>query len=268
MPLAESRLDPIRPMLKMVRAFTACKYRTRHHPGLKRNSKKHKREQTVKGTFTVSMICKGDKILDLMGHVCGGGRWEWPLVGRGHGTLHVFGMGRGVVFGGLFFTWMLCEGTIMWVLRASAFFGQCRALCSREPLFSLQSHQYIGEHAQHHSLSLLCSTDTQSILANTNGNNEPQVSKTPPFNNRFCRLMTDQISRALRVIAKHVRSALGPTTLGSDPLTKGEEWDNILYACWRNTQVSDAKVVYTINKKIGPYTGIWIVRTSHSNGAL
>lgn len=80
--------------------------------------------------------------------------------------------------------------------------------------------------------------------------------------------MTDQISRALRVVAKHFTSALGTTTLGSDPLTKREEWDNILHVYWRNTHVSDAKVFYTINKKIGPYTGIWIFRTPHSNGAL
>lgn len=116
--------------------------------------------------------------------------------------------------------------------------------------------------------AILCFTDTQSILANTNGNNAPQVSKPPPLNNRFRRLMTDQISRALRVIAKYVRSALRPTTLGSDQLTKGEKWENLLYVRWRNTQVSDAKVVYTINNKIGPYTGIQIVRTPHGNSAL
>lgn len=27
-----------------------------------------------------------------------------------------------------FFTWMLCEGTLMWVFRASEFIGQCKAL--------------------------------------------------------------------------------------------------------------------------------------------
>lgn len=37
-------------------------------------------------------------------------------------------MDRGVVFGGRFFTWMLCEGTSMWIFRASEFIGQCRAL--------------------------------------------------------------------------------------------------------------------------------------------
>lgn len=102
-------------------------------------------------------------------------------------------------------------------------FGRCnseglqrdRNVCFREHLCSEQRYICISKHAQH-SPSVLCSTDSQSILANTIETMRRNYLKTPIFNDRFCRLMTDQISRALRVIAKHVISVLGLTTLGSD----------------------------------------------------
>lgn len=161
---------------------------------------------------------------------------------------------------------------VVLVFRASALFSQCilevlqrgTTVFFREPFCSGQHYQHLSEHAERHSLLYGYTVH----FGYTNGNNAPQVSKTPPLNNRFRRLMTDQISRALRVIAKYVRSALRPTTLGSDQLTKREKWENLLYVRWRNTQVSDAKVVYTINNKIGPYTGIQIVRTPHGDSAL